>query len=199
MFREEDIEDGGYLDPHISDLLNNTHLNVASKSFYNKEETNKLVVKADQGSRPFVNEHPNENDHDICDTYSNLDLVYSYMKENNLWVDEDCAYLSEVLAVDEELEEEEIAFKSSTEEKESNKSVLTTGQDARSFVSGHINVYDEDICDATYSDLDLFHSSINEKVLRKKGRYAGADPGFSVRGASVQLKSRKQCISSEAM
>lgn len=167
-FREEDIEDGGSLDPHVSDLLNHTHLNVASKSSSNKGETNKLVVTADQGARSFVNEHFNEDDQDICDIYSDLDLVYTYMKENDLWIKEDCAYLSEVLPVDEELEEGEIAFKSSTEEKESNKSVLTAGQDASSFVSGHINVDDKDICDDTYLDLDPFHPSINEKILGEK-------------------------------
>ncbi|XP_059277301.1 putative box C/D snoRNA protein SPCC613.07 [Lycium ferocissimum] len=134
MFKEEDIEDGGSLDPHVSDLLN-----VASS---NKEETNNL-------------------DQDICD---DLDLVYSYMKENDLWLKEDCGYLSDVLAVDEEPEEGEIEFKSSTEEMESNKSVLTTSQAARSFVSGRLDVDDKDICD----DTNLFPSSMKEKVLGEK-------------------------------
>ncbi|KAK4349265.1 hypothetical protein RND71_032020 [Anisodus tanguticus] len=157
LFREEDIEDGGSLDPHVSDLLNHTNLNVASKSF----ETNKLVVTAGQGARSFVNEHSKEDVQDICDE---LDLVYSYMKENDLWVKENCAYLSEFLSVDEELEEGEIEFKSSTEEKESNKPALTTSQGARSSVSGHLNVDDEDLCDDPY----LFHSSMKEKVLGEK-------------------------------
>ncbi|OIT28412.1 PREDICTED: box C/D snoRNA protein 1 [Nicotiana attenuata] len=165
MFREEDIEDGGSLDPHVSDLLTYTNLNVASKSSANKKETNKL--EASRGARSFVNEHFNEDDQHICDdTYSDLDLVHSFMKEKDLGVKEDCSYLCDVLPVEGELEEGEIAFKSSTEERETNKSVLSEGQSAKSFVSGLLNE-DEDICDDTYSDLDLFLSSMNEKDLGK--------------------------------
>lgn len=160
MFREEDIEDGGSLNPHVSDLFTYTNLNVASKSSANKKETNKL--EASRGARSFVNEHFNEDDQDICnDTYSDLDLVHSFMKEKDLGVKEDCSYLCDVLPVEGEFEEGEIAFKSSTEKRETNKSVLSEGQSAKSFVSEFLNENVADICDDTYSDLDLFLSSMN--------------------------------------
>ncbi|CAN4080484.1 unnamed protein product [Withania somnifera] len=97
MFREEDIGDDESSDPHISDLLNYARLNLAPQTS-NKSDTLSVV----EGTRSLFDGHASEGEQDIVgDT--------CITKEKDLSGEMDWSLLGDILPMEDELEEGEIA------------------------------------------------------------------------------------------
>lgn len=98
MFREEDVGDGGSSDPHISDLLNCARLNPASSQTSNKSLDMSSSVVEGKGDQDVVG--------DTCITF---DLEVLLKKEKDPAGEKHWSFLGDVLPMEDELEEGEIA------------------------------------------------------------------------------------------
>lgn len=105
-FKEEDIGDGGSTDPRISDLLNCAGLSLASQTSNKPLDTLSFV----KGTTSFFNRHFSEADQDVVgDTCITFDSEVLLTKEKDLSGEMDWSLLGDVLPVEDELEEGEIA------------------------------------------------------------------------------------------
>ncbi|KAM3323346.1 box C/D snoRNA protein 1 [Capsicum chacoense] len=105
-FKEEDIGDGGSTDPRISDLLNCAGLSLASQTSNKPLDTLSFV----KGTTSFFNRHFSEADQDVVgDTCITFDSEVLLTKEKDLSGEMDWSLLGDVLPVEGELEEGEIA------------------------------------------------------------------------------------------
>ncbi|MCD9642249.1 hypothetical protein HAX54_028940 [Datura stramonium] len=106
MFREEDIEDGGSSDPYISDLSSCARLNLASQTSNKSLDMSSLI----EGTTSLFNGHVSEGEQDVVgNARITFDSKVLTTEVKDLSGEMDWSLLGEVLPMEDELEEGEIA------------------------------------------------------------------------------------------